>query len=144
MSHKTAPDSHHLARFVKRKHCRTDGDGTVIGVNYTAFELRKSERYLSCNCIELAAPTLLDGIKKISKQLSKKLTTTKGALTIGRVALIKNAFEPHKVRITLNPTTSDSSYSAVRKMPLEDVTALERLASEDWAAWLRISDVPDP
>ena len=118
-----------------------DGDGRVTGVNFSAFELRNNETYLSTSCLENAAPTRVAALARIKEILAGKLKIKGGVLTIGVVSKIKETFLPHRVRVTCEPSRHDETYSAVRQLPIQRRAALERLAAETWADWHRIDDI---
>ena len=139
-----AKDDHHLVRLVKRSHQETDGDGNVVGVMPAAFDLRPNEDYLSCNCIERAEGTSAEASLLSIRSVygSKFRNIAKHLLTKGRVQSIKRAFLPHAVKVTCEPKKQDPSYSAVRQYPSDRQLALEKLATEAWADWIRVNELP--
>ena len=149
MATTSADDEHHLVRLVRPGQRALDGDGNVVGVLFSAFELREAaagrpkETYLSSSCLEVAAVGRMPALSAI-----KKCMTTRGfklkntLLTIGRVANIKETFGSHRIRITCEPKSWNAAYSAVRKLPVEYRASAERLARETWADWCPIDSVP--
>jgi hypothetical protein len=136
-------DHEHAVRYVGLKNQRRDPDtGEFEGLHWFAFDLRPGEPYLSINCLEKAGdqrPAALAAIKKCLA--AKNLRGALAVLAIGKSGEIKDAFVPHRVRLTHEAADQDPSYGALRRMPLERRVALEKLAVATWAEVVELASV---
>jgi hypothetical protein len=138
------PDDNHVVRAVPYRALRKDGAGNVIGLEYTAFELRPqiNETYLSTAWLELSPGEKLDRLVEIMNDLRKKnLAKPNGALAIGKVSKIKSAFPKRKVRAIHHPKDWNLAYSQVTQTSNEERESLELLAASEWSELFTIAEI---
>jgi hypothetical protein len=136
-----APNEH-VTRYVSHVHQIRDDDLKILGLKWTAFELRAkiNEQYLSVNCVERASLSLVPALAIIRRALAaKKMKASDAVLAIGNVQRIRDTFAHPPLRLTSEPTSNDATYGTIRVLPLVRRAALEKLASSTWCAWVRIT-----
>lgn len=139
---KPVEDDNHVVRFVRKNHLRRDGNNQVLGVNFTAFQLREGEPYLSACCLEYAAPQKQVALAKLKKCfVDFPFQTKKCGFTLGNVRAVKDTcVRKSKIRVVHEPKGWNGSYVAVRQFPT-DIEVLEELAALSWADWLLLDDL---
>lgn len=144
------PDEHHVVRYVPWSKLRKDEDDNVVGVLFSAFQLRPgselspAEEYLSVNWLEYERDTetrLRDTIHAIRKT---RVCGAKSAFVSGNVRKIKDAglASGHRIRIVHEREDDNPGHSGIRRLPADDISLLTALAEDVFSELTLNSDVP--
>jgi hypothetical protein len=142
------PDEDHVIRYVPWGRLRKDEDDNVIGFLPQAFELREGELYLSVNWLEYH-----EGDRDTQIRLSvwairgefERPLGAKSGFAIGNVAKVKQTCQAagSRVRIVHEPVTNNPGHAAVRRLPRDDMSLLDALATDAFTEAVNNSDIPD-
>ena len=122
------PDADHVTRLCGGSHIREDG--TIAA---TAYKPRPGETYLSVNWLEYFSgdrEQRVRGSASMFRRLRK--VGAKSAYGIGNVGRIKQVCEANatRVRVVYEPVEENSSHSEIRRLPREDLSLLDALATQ--------------
>lgn len=145
------PDADRVVRYVPWSRLRRDEDDKVIGINPEALQLRAVpdsqsgwEEYLSVSWIEYFpnnGSQLEDCIRtmRLARQAGAK-----SFFAVANVGLLKKIALAHsvKVRVLHEPSGTDPSHAAIRRLPPDNLTLLATLAEEAFLEIVANCDVP--
>jgi hypothetical protein len=142
------PDQDHVIRHVPWKRLRRDEDGNILGFLHEAFALRPGEESLSVNWLEHFDGNHDARTKKsiqeirAAKDISKK---SQCAFGIGNVGNIKEICKKNDalVKIVYAPTRDIPSHSEIRRLPRDDLSLLEALATDAFCELVRNAHVEE-
>ena len=140
------PDDNHVMRRVSSSKLRRDENDNVIGFNPQAFELRPNEESLSVNWLEHFDGDHDAKIIRVIKELrSTQKITKKSAFGIANVGNIKEICRKQHalVKIVYAPTDKIPSHSEIRRLPCDDLTLREALATEAFCTLIQNADIAE-
>lgn len=144
MTAKNIPDNDQIARYVPWGKLRKDEDDNVIGIEYSAFQLREGEGGLSCTWMDYFNDEKGENIRHVVAANKRCLKVgPKSAFAIGVVGEIKSVCRSHnkKVRIIHDPVDGNQAHCEVRRLPADDKELLGALADTAWSEFVRTADV---
>ena len=148
MKYEALPDEHHVVRLVSHARLRKDEHDNVIGVEYTAFQLKASEEGLSVTWLEYFAadrPAQIVGAVKAIRASNIK-PSKKSGFAIGRVSAIKDTCSgtsKRRIRVVHWPEADNMAHCEIRQFPRDDLELLQKLALGCWSELVLNSSVPD-
>lgn len=138
-------DDHNVMRHVSWAKLRRDGDDNVIGFLPSAFELREAEEYLSVNWLEYFPGNRTCQITECVKEFRSNLNVRpKSAFGISGVKRIKEVCQGvgKSIRIVYSPTANNLSHASIYKLPRNEFSLFESLASDAFTEIIMNSQIP--
>jgi hypothetical protein len=140
-------DEHHVVRYVPPSRLRRDGDDNVLGLLYSALELRESESELSVSWLEYfqgdRRAQVVDCIR-----LNRKCIVVRpsGAFAIGNVGALKRIgatqTSGRAIKVVFTPSVNNPAHTSIQKLPRDELSLLDTLATEVFAEMVLNSSVP--
>jgi len=140
------PDNHHVMRHVPFRSLIKDEDGNAKGGFFPqAFELREGETGLSVNWLEYFNGTY-DENKESSVRMFRKTRKIgkKSAFATGNVKKLRDTCAEKgysKVLVILDEDEDNKSHSLIIRLPQDDQTLFESLATDVFSDYLADSDI---
>ena len=130
MKGQAIPDSDHVARYCKAASTVEHGE-----ISATAFMLRKTDEYLSVNCLEeLRRSDRASQIRDLQELYATKLRVKAAAriaiLNVGTVRAKVERDSPDRrvLRVLHDPEPDDPSHSGIYDIPYDDEIVAELIA----------------
>lgn len=145
--HENLSDEDEVVRYVSAAKIRRDENDNVLGINPQAFEMKPKEKPMSVISVTHLNHFLGsrdEQIKSAINVMRTNLKTSKrSGYAVGKVGLIKNAFNQseRKIRIVYAPSKSNCAHSQIRRFSDDDLKLLELLASDVWSELVLEIDV---
>lgn len=140
------PDDNHVMRRVSSSKLRRDENDKVIGFNAQAFALRPNEESLSVNWLEhFEGDHDARAIQTIQELRSAQNISKKSAFGIANVSNIKEICKKNRalVKIVYAPTDNIPSHSEIRRLPSDDLSLQEALATEAFCILILNGDIEE-
>jgi hypothetical protein len=138
------PNEDHVMRYVPWSKLRRDEKEQVIGFLPTAFELRENEQSLSLNWLEYFSGDRNHKIRESVDTFRRvRKVGAKSAYGIGKVGQIKDICDAHgaRVRIVYEPDVDNLAHAGIRRLPPDDLSLLDALASQAFTELVHNADV---
>lgn len=141
------PDSNHVVRYVAPSKLRRDGDDNVVGFLHSAFELRESETSLSVSRLEFFPGDRPAQIAECvrANRISIKVKPS-SAFAIGGVRKLKEVGQRQvsgtALKIVFTPSINNPAHTSVQKLPRDEFSLFETMATEVFVEMVMNADVP--
>lgn len=140
-------DSDHVVRYVPPSRLARDENDKVVGLLFSAFQIREGEPSLSTSRLEYFAG---DRSEKIAKcvQANRKCLVVRpsSAFAIGNVGSLKAVGQRQAsgkaIRVVYSPTECNPAHTSVEKLPRNEMELLEQLAAEVFSEIVLNSQIP--